>query len=235
MTTQLVKAKIKILEGRNADEEVEVLFNPTEYSVEYGASFQETSIPGLSNPILQFVNGTAEVLSMDLLFDTYTDGGGADVSEVTQNFVNLLAIDGDTHAPPRVEFKWGVFQFRAVIEKISQRFTMFLGDGTPVRATLSVTFKQYRSIAEQLENPRRNSADKTKHRVLGKVEGFRPTPDALWSLAAEEYGETRFWREIARANDIEDPRRLTAGDRVIVPPLEDFGRDFASGGGRNGR
>lgn len=222
MTTQLVKAHIEILEGRNSGEKVEVLFNPTEYSVEYSASFQETPVPGLSNPILQFVNGAAEVLSMDLLFDTYTDGGGADVSEITNNFIKLLTIDGDTHAPPRVMFKWGVFSFRAIVEKISQRFTMFHGDGTPVRATLNTTFKQYRTIREQLENPRRNSADKTKHRVLGEERGNRSTAISLWLMSADEYGEPRFWRDIARRNNIDDPRELVPGDVVLVPPLEDF-------------
>lgn len=222
MSTPLVKAMIRILEGRNANDELTVHFNPTEYALEYGASFQETPIPGLSNPILQFVNGAAEVLTMDLLFDTYTDQRGRDVSEDTGAFTDMVAIDGDTHAPPRIEFIWGSFNFRAVVEKISQRYTMFLGDGTPVRATLSVTFKQYRTISEQLEEPRRNSADKSKHRVLGKVEGHRPTATTLWGLAAEEYGEPRFWRQIARANGVEDIRTLRNGDELIVPPLEDF-------------
>lgn len=230
MTKPLVKAKVKILEGRNKNKERTVHFNPSEYAVEYGATYQETPVPGLSNPILQFVNGAAETLTMDLLFDTYTDQGGSDVSEDTQQFIDLVAIDADTHAPPRVEFKWGVFAFRAVVERISQRFTMFQGDGTPVRATLSVTFKQYRTIAEQLENPRRKSADKTKQRVLGKVEGFQPTAETLWQLSAEEYGEARFWRQIARANKVEDPRTLQSGDVMQVPPLEEFAtRDSLSG------
>ena len=233
MTTQLVKAKVKILEGRNADAEIEVHFNPTEYALEYGATFQETPVPGLSNPILQFVNGAAEVLTMDLLFDTYTDKGGTDVSVDTRAFTRMVAIDADTHAPPRVEFTWGAFVFRAVVEKISQRYTMFLGDGTPVRATLGVTFKQYRSISEQLEEPRRNSADKTKHRVLGKVDGYRPTPVTLWELAAEELGEPRFWRQIARHNRVEDPRTLRPGDPMIVPPLEGFATRESLGGRRN--
>jgi hypothetical protein len=233
MTTQLVKAKVKILEGRNGGEELTVHFNPTEYALEYGASFQETPIPGLSNPILQFVNGAAEVLTMDLLFDTYTDGGGRDVSEDTRKFTSMVAIDGDTHAPPRVEFLWGSFTFRAVVEKISQRYTMFLGDGTPVRATLGVTFKQYKTISEQLEDPRRNSADKTKHRVLGQVDGHRATATTLWALAAQEYGEARFWRNIARHNRVEDPRTLEPGDVMIVPPLEDFATQETLGGRRN--
>ena len=231
MSTQLVKAIVKVLDGSKANAELEVHFNPTEYGVEYGASFQETPVPGLSNPILQFVHGAAEMLSMDLLFDTYTDGGGADVSEKTREFTDLVAIDEDSHAPPRVEFKWGVFSFKAVVEKVSQRFTMFLGDGTPVRATLSVSFKQYRSISEQLKKPRRESSDKTKERRLGMVQGYRPTPRTLWQLAADEYGEARFWRQIARRNRVEDPRLLAPGDRVLVPPLEDFDSGMDRDGG----
>ena len=107
-----------------------------------------------------------------------------------------------------------MFLFEAVIDKISQRFTMFLADGTPVRATLSVTFTQYKTIQEQLQQPRRNSADKTKRRM---VEG----PDDLWLLADREYGDVARWRHIARANRIDDPRRLVAGTVLVLPPLED--------------
>jgi nucleoid-associated protein YgaU len=58
--------------------------------------------------------------------------------------------------------------------------------------------------------------------VLGKVEGFNPTPETLWQLSAEEYGEVRFWRHIARLNKVEDPRTLQPGDVILVPPLEEF-------------
>jgi nucleoid-associated protein YgaU len=216
MAQEFAKAKVKVLDGRKAGEEFEVIFNPTEYSHEISNSFQEAAPPGLSNPIIQFVNGQTQVLTMDLMFDTYTDGGGTDVSERTKEFADMLAIDGTFHAPPRVEFKWGVFSFKAVVEKLSQKFTMFLSDGTPVRATLNVTFKQFRSIAEQLEQPRRNSSDKTKRRVF-------TADDRLFLLAAREYREPKYWRLIARdpRNRIENPFALEAGDVLVLPPIED--------------
>src|SRR5690349_173021 len=71
---QLTKATIEVLAGRASGHMIEVLFNPTEYSIEHSASYQATAPPGLDNPITQFVNGNAQVLTMDLLFDTYTDG-----------------------------------------------------------------------------------------------------------------------------------------------------------------
>jgi nucleoid-associated protein YgaU len=219
---QLTKATVEVLAGSARGQMIEVLFNPTEYSIEHSASYQETAPPGLDNPITQFVNGNSQVLAMDLFFDTYTDGGGEDVSERTRQFTDLVRIDGDLHAPPTVRFTWGVLLFQAIIDKISQRFTMFLADGTPVRATLSVTFTQYKTIPEQLQDPRRSSADKTKHRM---VEG----PADLWLLAAREYGDVAHWRRIARANRIDDPRSIVAGDVLVLPPLDDVTKEVRRG------
>jgi nucleoid-associated protein YgaU len=223
MAQELAKAKIKFLDGLHKGEEFTVIFNPTEYNLEISNSYQEAAPPGLSNPIIQFVNGQTQVLTMDLLFDTYTDGRGESVAARVKLFVEMLAIDGTFHAPPRVEFKWGQFSFKAVIEKLSQRFTMFRSDGTPVRATLNVTFKQFRSLADQLEQPRRNSSDMTKRRVF-------TADDALWHLAFREFREPKYWRLIARHNGIENPFAVKAGDVLLVPPVDEKETaEFANG------
>lgn len=213
MPQELAKARIQALEGRFRNEPVEVLFNPSEYNLEISNTFQASAPPGLNNPILQFVNGNSDTLTMDLFFDTWTDFGRTDVTAQTDRLAALLRIDGETHAPPRVEFRWGAFTFKAVIEKLSQRFTMFLSDGTPVRATLNVSFKQYKPLAEQLADPRRNSADKTKRRVV-------TADDSIWLLAHREYGDAREWRLIARKNRLDDPRAVSAGAVLVVPPLD---------------
>ena len=214
MPQELAKARIQILEGEHAGEYVEVLFNPTEYSLEISNNFQASAPPGLNNPILQFVNGNSQALGMDLFFDTWTDGGRGDVSELTDLLASLVKIDPDTHAPPRVEFRWGQLIFKAVIEKLSQRFTMFLSDGTQVRATVNVSFKQFKPLAEQLIDPRRNSADKTKRRVMA-------SDDSIWLLANREYGNPRDWRLIARWNHVDDPRAIRPGAVLVVPPLDE--------------
>ena len=41
------------------------------------------------------------------------------------------------------------------IEKLGRKVTKFHPDGTPARATLSVSFKEYRTLRQQLEDPRR--------------------------------------------------------------------------------
>lgn len=207
-----VPAFIEPLLGTYKGQRAEVIFNPAEYSLEKGNQFASTPLPGLSNPIVSFVNGDADVLTMELFFDTYTNKGGTDVREETSKIARLLDLDPVLHAPPPVLFVWGPLRFKAVIERLTQRFTMFKEDGLPVRATLNVTFKEYKTIEDQLNEKPTQSSDWTKRRVLTEL-------DRLCLIAAVEYEDASVWRVIADANDIENPRLLQPGQEIRLPPL----------------
>lgn len=205
-------AYIEPLAGTRQGQQAKVLFNPAEYSLQKGNQFANTPLPGLSNPIASFVNGDADVLTLDLFFDTYTDRRSSDVREETGKISVLLDIDPQLHAPPPVRFVWGPLRFKAVIERLTQRFTMFREDGVPVRATLNVTFREYKTIDDQL-NPKPNeSSDWTKRRVLAEN-------DRLCLIAAIEYEDPAVWRVIADANDLDNPRLLEPGVEIVLPPL----------------
>ena len=47
-----------------------------------------------------------------------------------------------TASPPSVLFVWGKFRFKGVITSLSQKYTMFLADGTPVRAEATISMQQ---------------------------------------------------------------------------------------------
>ncbi|MBD5799850.1 peptidoglycan-binding protein [Bacillus pseudomycoides] len=209
----LEKALIQPLDdkGMHKGEPVKVLFNPTEYTIEKSNQFQNTAIPGLSAPITQFVNGNVETLTMDLFFDAYERR--EDVRNYTDSVKALLHIDRHLHAPPVCKFIWGKLEFKAVIERVSQRFTMFLDSGVPVRATMNVTFKEYKTLSEQFHRPFRESSDRTKQRVIQQG-------DQLWLMAEREYRDPAKWRLIAEANQIDNPRILEAGKKISVPPSE---------------
>lgn len=219
---QLKKATITVLDGADKGKVIGVLFNPTEYSFERANSYKATPIPGLGSPLIQFVNGESDHLSMDLFLDDYTDPKGPTsllqpetdpLKKRLTAISKLLEIDRDLHAPPPVRFNWGPMEFFAVIEKLGRKVTMFHPDGTPARLTLSVSFKEYRTLRQQLEDPRRESADKTKRRVVvGR--------DQLWSIAAREYENASEWVRIADANDLDDPRDIRPADWLSLPPME---------------
>jgi nucleoid-associated protein YgaU len=107
---------------------------------------------------------------------------------------------------------WGPLRFKAIIERLTQRFTMFKEDGVPVRATLNVTFKEYKTIEEQLSEHPTQSSDWSKRRIVTQS-------DRLCLIAAIEYEDPSVWRVIADANDIENPRELEPGQEIVLPPL----------------
>jgi nucleoid-associated protein YgaU len=219
---QLKKASITVLDGADKGKVISVLFNPAEYSFERSNSYKATPLPGLGAPLLQFVSGEADQLSMELFLDDYTDPEGPTSRERKEreplmarlkDLSQLLEIDSKLHAPPPVRFNWGPMEFTAVIEKLGRKVTMFHPDGTPARATLSVSFKEYRTLRQQLEDPRRESSDKTKRRVVvGR--------GALWLIAAREYDDPSAWVLIAEENDLDDPREIGPGDWLLLPPIE---------------
>lgn len=221
----LEKAVIDILDGTTVVDQIRVLFNPTDYSIERANVFKSTSIPGLSGPILQFVNGEADMLSMELFLDDYTDrpsGGGKGTDGRLDDLARLLEIRSGTHAAPVVRFVWGRLSFKAIIEKMSRKMTLFHPNGIPARASVTITFKEYRTLTELLREPRLESPDKSKRRVVVGA-------DSLWMMAWREYRDPARWRVIAEANDLDDSRSIKPGDWLVVPPLE---ADLGTGGSR---
>lgn len=204
---------------------VPCLFNPKELSVEKSNQFAAVNIPGLSSPIFQFVRGDARSITVELFFDTYEKGidvrtytdliTGWDAGSMLSKLPNkgLMDIDSDLHAPPICLFVWGTFIFQCIIERVSKRFTMFLPAGIPVRATLSVTLKEYREVEIQVQEIAAQSADLTKRRTV--IQG-----DSLWSIAAKQYGNPADWRLIADANKIDNPRLLEPGRELAIPVKE---------------
>ena len=211
-SSRLKKAIIHVLDARGKiKDEVPVRFYPSEYTMEKSNEFANINIPGLESPMLQFSRGNLETLTMDLFFDSYEEN--KDVRDYTNKITDLLKIDPDIHAPPILRFVWGNLNFTCVLSRVSKKFTMFRSDGIPVRATLSVTFNEYRTEMSSREKPLKSS-DRTK--TYSIKEG-----DSLWAIAAREYGDPAFWRLIADKNRIENPRLLEIGREITIPPLEE--------------
>ena len=212
---RLEKATIDVLSPAPR-EPITVLFNPFEYSIDRTNVFKSTPGAGLSGPPIQVINGDADVLAMELFIDDYTDPPKPGEKSVKDRFARDGAPSRDRsklHAPAPVQFIWGKLTFKAIIEKLSRKITLFRPDGTPARATLNVTFKEYKTLPELVNDPRLESPDKTRRRV---IVGY----DSLWLLAAREYGDVAEWRVIAEHNDLDDPRDIAPGDWVMLPPLE---------------
>ena len=231
----LAKAQMQRLsaDGTPQGAALDVLFNPTEYTLAKSAQFAEVPIPGLDSPLLQFVRGQTETLTLDLFFDTSDEGGtGADakpVTEKTDRFYQLIKIESESHAPPVVLFSWGGeafpghrsyetlasqnrYGFKGVVESVRQRYTFFSSLGLPLRATLSLSLKEYKTLHEQIAELNLNSPDRTKAHVVQEGETITRIAEVAHDNGAD-------WRAIADWNGIEDPLALEPGRVIEVPPL----------------
>ncbi len=229
----------KWISGKQAKEECyQVQHNPTELSLDKGVQLAEINIPGLDAPLQQFVRGQAEKLSLELFFDTTEHGMGVSaksVTEKTDQVYRLAKIESDSHAPPIVIFCWNqnfpgdsltvgnqsqggpnTNQFRntftGLVESIKQKFTLFSPEGVPLRATVNVVLREYRTLEEQLNQLNRNSPDRTHTHVLKRNE-------TLSLIAGNIYGRPDEWRYIANENELEDPRRITSGLFLTIPAI----------------
>lgn len=192
-------------------EDIPVCYNPTQYSLEQGNQIAEVGVPGLGAPILQYIRGNGRTLSMDLFFDTYEEQ--RDVRELTNRVYKLLEVRSDLRRPPVFDFVWGKEPLcRWVLERVGGRFTLFLADGTPVRATLSVVFKEFADVRVQVSAVEARAADHTRTYVVRRG-------DTLSGIAASHYGDAGKWRGIAAANRITNPRTLQPGTPLVLPAL----------------
>lgn len=183
-------------------------FNPKELAVTKSVPWNPNQEAGLDAPVMQFTAGQGEQLKIDLFFDTYEDA--SNVRTYTNQLRKLSLIDSGIHCPPLLMVTWGPdFSLKCVLESLNTRFTMFLADGTPVRATCSCGFKEALEAEEQTEQ---ESPDNAKVRAV--LRG-----DTLQSIAFAEYDDPAEWRRIADSNGIDDPSDLRPGQRLLIPPI----------------
>ena len=217
------------LKVRNEDtgEESSVLFNPTEYTIEDASTWSDQDRMG-QKPELHYTGGQRKKLTMELFFDTYESR--TDVREHTLKIANLLVFNSEVHRPSKVTLSWGAgapggthadFPFVGVLETLKQQFTLFLGNGTPVRAKLNVTFLEFTLPEEELKENEPHSPDRTKAYVV-------KDGDTVSGIAARFYGDPRLWRPIANENDLVDPRKLTPGAVIAIPRVTSTSASFQS-------
>ena len=210
-----------VLTNTVTGQQIPVQFNPEEYSLNRDINYAQAAVPGLSAPLLQFVGGNLQTLDMELFLDSYEahkqgsrviNAAQSDVRDLVRQVADLMAIQPSTHAPPVLLFTWGSLAFTCVLAKLTQRYVLFLPDGRPVRARLTVSFSEYRNVELEAKEVKRETSDYSKRHVVREGE-------TLASIAGVAYGDPRLWRVLAIANRLQKARRLTAGTPLRLPRL----------------
>jgi hypothetical protein len=221
----LQKAKLTYTAG-GASKTLDFQFNPQTLAITKTASWASTSTDPdkkketlndkLNAPTLKFSGGESATFSLKLIFDT-TLLNNQDVRGYTNQLLSLTLKGGGSpqqpnDPPPTVKFIWGELElFEAVVTSVTITYTMFLASGIPVRANADVSFRQ--ATDEDAPQSGQNPTSRTDSRRTYIVQ----QGDRLDYLAYREYGKSSRWREIAEANQLENPLDLQPGQILVIP------------------
>ena len=216
-------------------EAIVVPYTPSELSFAKGMQYGEVAIPGLNQPLIQFVRGDAETISLDLFFDA-TDagsdasllgtGGERSVTAQVEALAKLVAVADTLHRPPLVRLSWGKLfpvsatsrdakaesTFLAIVTNLSRTYTLFSNQGAPLRANVTLALKRYAAIGQQIQEMNPQSADHTRLHVVAEGE-------TLPLIAHDAYADAGKWRVIADYNNLSNVDALTPGMQLELPPL----------------
>jgi len=208
------------LTNLNNNDTVEVLFNPTEYTLAKTNNWASKPNVGKNVPKRDFTGGNSRKLDMELFFDVF-EKKDADVRDHVNKVFALMMIDEAKKnpktkkaRPPLCLFQWGGnWSFKAAVTNLSVRYTLFRDTGIPARATAKITLEEAEDETEQKGTNPTSFAEPGRRR-----REVRPQ-DTLALIAYEEYGDPNKWRRIADDNRLDNPFALRPGQVLSIPPL----------------
>jgi nucleoid-associated protein YgaU len=204
------------VDGR--DDKLEFSFNPSEYTVAKTSSWNRPApTKGAKKaPIPEFTGANAQTLQLEIFLD---DSKTKDVPGMVNKLLTwLMPTPGSIKSKPRppiITFVWGgnpaLSGFQAYLKSVTAKYTMFDAQGKATRATANITLEEA-PLPPAATNP-------TSGAIHGRSVHVVHEGDSLASIAYAEYGDATIWRGIAAFNEIDDPLRVTAGQRILVPSL----------------
>lgn len=218
MPTSLTKAHLIATDPKNGSviTDLECLFNPTDYTFAKKNTWKTDALKGNQVPKADFQGGGITTMTFQLFFDTYDKGTDVrtDCTDKLLTMMKIVSSDSSKNVgqPPYVEFHWGeTWSFKGVVTSVDLKFTLFTPNGTPVRATANVGLQQ--ALDEKIyagQNPTSGGDGARASRLV-------QPGDTLDLIAYQEYGDPTMWRLLAGANQLEDPRALRSGQRLVIP------------------
>jgi hypothetical protein len=191
----------------------QALLNPTELSFSRKNLYQATQSAGTSAPQQSFTGGEPDQIQLDLLLDgTGVIGDPGSIGPALEALLALTRFQGDTHQPYYVHAYWGRFSFRGILTQADVTYKLFDRAGEPLRATVKLSLKEALSPEEVAAGDRPSSPDLYQTWLVKDGE-------KLDAIAASVYGDPAYWRPLASANRLVNPRSLFTGQLLLLPPL----------------
>lgn len=195
--------------------EFQAFINPNEITLSYEMEYDAAQGAGTTGSRMEFKKVKPGDMSLTFFIDgTGATGTAVDVQERIQSFQTVTGYNGNIHRPNYLKVAWGTLQVkRCVLKSATIAYKLFRPDGVPLRAVITANFTDNSDDQTRVAMAQDQSPDLTHVRLV-------KAGDTLPALCTQIYGDPRFYLEVARANGIDDFRRLSPGTRIVFPPVE---------------
>ncbi|MDR4892528.1 MULTISPECIES: CIS tube protein [unclassified Chryseobacterium] len=212
------------------------LINPTGFSFTRKNEYNTTQEPGASATDPKYINAAPQSLQLEFLFDgtgvTEANSGNKLINKIKEGlgkrnpfskkavedqlaefYVATGNYNGSIHKPYNVIIIWGEFEFKGVLTEFTIDYKLFNNDGTPLRAVGKATFAGAVSKELAARTVKTSSPDLTHKRTV-------QAGDTLPLMTERIYGDSKYYLEVAKVNNLVNFRQLKPGQELFFPPLE---------------
>lgn len=198
----------------DTSQEYELMLNPSSMKKGQSIGYNKSMPLGLSGFNPRFDSTKPETLN----FEFVIDGTGVvkQVTSVNDELKKLCNVvytyQGDNHEPNHVRITWGTLRFDGRLQSMDVNYTLFLPNGDPLRAKITMGFVAAMGAKEESLKANRQSPD-LSHMIEVQA------GDTLPLLCQRIYNDPGYYPEIARINNIINLQALRPGTKLLFPPL----------------
>jgi nucleoid-associated protein YgaU len=193
-----------------------VNINPESYTYNHAVQFSETKnvAEGAGNSG-KFNSMDKETVGFSIHFDStgiFDDQGS--VNDQIVKFKKLVyQYNGDIHRTNYIKLSWGTLLFYCYLTRLDISYTLFKGNGDPLRAKADVSFSGF-------SNPKLLAATANKRSPdVNHLKTFK-SHDSLPLFCEAIYNDINLYMEVAKANNLDSFRRIPLGTKLIFPALK---------------
>lgn len=203
----------------NAEEYV-IPVNPESYSQNYKVDYDVRRGQGQQRTEAIFKSTAPEELKLDFVLDgtgtiqQYFNAGEPVEDQVRKLLNTVYDMSHEIHMPRYLKLYWGQkFMIQCVLTNLDINYTLFNEAGKPLRAKISATFLDHIAKTQRVAREGKRSPDLTHVRVTEE-------DDRLDLLTYEIYNDSKYFIEVAAANNLKRLRNIPAGLKLNFPPFD---------------
>lgn len=230
--------------SRNATSETFIVdFNPNTFTINNKIEFKKEEAKGKSGgdptfdkvPPIEFsiefvIDGTGVAIqnlpkkSSNAFSSARNSNSSQNKNDYVKNRIKELRkvtrpdINGDIHRPNYLGVLWGTFYIKCILTSLNITYNLFDRNGSPLRAKVNCGFLERKEPGLDARETMYESPDLTKHKSIKQS-------DRLPLIAKNNYDESFYYIQIAKANKLKNFRNLSPGTTLILPPMADNDND----------